>query len=94
MFYREKKARKALTLKALLQLRDLLWWAFKSFCFAGYTLWKAVQGSAGHKGVGRCPGTRADSKTWLLLKQALLDLRTMSDISRTITGSSLPEEEA
>lgn len=57
-----------MTIKALLQLKDLLLWGIKSFCFSGYTIWKAMQGSAGDKGAGRCPGTRADSKTWVLLK--------------------------
>lgn len=83
-----------MTIKALLELKNLLLWEFKSFFFSGYTIRKAIQGSARDKCIGRYLDTRAVGKNWQWWKEVLVDLKTMPYITTVITGSILPGEKA
>lgn len=61
--YREKKARNLVTIKALLELKNLLLEEFQSSFFSGYMFWKAMHGSAREKHVDRGLDMRAVTKT-------------------------------
>lgn len=64
VFYREKKARNPVTIKALLELRNFLLWELKAFLFSGYTSWKVMKRSAKDKHIGSCLDSKAVSRNW------------------------------